>query len=226
MIHEKAPETMNTEQFESQGTQYSVDNLGIVHQLNPKPYVYDKEYVSTYDKPEYKELSKRISATRLALIVGAFGRVPDSILDFGYGDGSFLKYSKQLVENCYGYDITELDVPAKCIRIEDYLNSEVDVITFWDALEHCPDISFVKYLKCKMIAVSLPNCHGYNSEWFDNWKHRKPDEHLHHFNKSALERFFVEYGWRLVSISNIEDTVRAPIDEKENIITGCFVRAY
>jgi hypothetical protein len=40
------------------------------------------------------------------------------------------------------------------------------------------DIEFVKDLKCHYVCISLPWCHYFSDEWFETWKHRKPNEHL------------------------------------------------
>ena len=44
-------------------------------------------------------------------------------------------------------------------------------------------LEFVKKLKCKYILISVPCCHYYSDDWFKNWKHRRPDEHIFHFNE-------------------------------------------
>ena len=71
-------------------------------------------------------------------------------------------------------------------------NQFYDIITFYDSLEHFEEIEFVKKLKCNYICISVPNCHYKNDEWFRNWKHRKPNEHLWHFNSKSHIR---PAGW-------------------------------
>ena len=69
---------------------YAKNVDGIVYQVDKNPIDYDKEYVNTrYVK--YGELPTYMAYLRLGNIIGSLSRVPKSILDVGYGDGSFLK---------------------------------------------------------------------------------------------------------------------------------------
>jgi len=54
------------------------------------------------------------------------------------------------------------------------------------------------------------------------WKHRRPDEHLWHFNEKSIETFFNEMGYDMVSHSNIEDIVRKTNEVYPNILTCIF----
>jgi hypothetical protein len=53
-----------------------------------------------------------------------------------------------------------------------------------------------------------------------NWKHRKPNEHLFHFNPDSLRKHFELHGYEYVTHSCIEDGIRK--GEDENILTGIF----
>ena len=56
-----------------------------------------------------------------------------------------------------------------------------------------------------------------------NWKHRKPNEHLFHFDENSLKNFMNSCGYKLIEISNIEDEVRTRYDKDlPNILTGIF----
>ena len=217
------PETIKEEiKFISKEIEYQVDEFGIAHQLNPQPFEYNEDYVAIYSKPEYAKKTLELSKLRLEFILKSIKYMPNSIFDFGYGRGDFIKHCSSFVGKVYGYDITGLQVPENCIRVEEFVPA--DVYTFWDSLEHCPDINFVKELPCNYLAISLPYCHKYGGEWFDNWKHRKPHEHLHHFNRESLEEFFVAMGYSLLAFSDIEDSVRIPVDNRQNILTAIFKR--
>ena len=98
------------------------------------------------------------------------------------------------------------------------------MITFFDSLEHFEDIEFVKDLKCSYICISVPECHYYDDEWFENWKHRRPNEHLWHFNHGSLVKFMYRMGYILISGSNIEDTIRKNNKEESNILTCIFAK--
>jgi len=211
--------------FTSHGYEYSIDHLGVIHQLNPQPYVYDQTYVSTYDTDEYKRQSDILQALRLGFTIAAHKRKPESILDFGYGNGAFIKFAKQHIDKVIGYDISGVEVEG----CETYTEIKpAEVVTFWDALEHVNDLSFLETIKCETIVISLPYCHFPNQEnlnWFnDLYKHRKPNEHLHHFNPVSLKLTMQNYGWREVARSTHEDIVRKSTHGKENILTMAFKR--
>ena len=55
-----------------------------------------------------------------------------------------------------------------------------------------------------------------------NWKHRRPDEHLWHFNEKSIEKFFNEMGYDMLYHSNVEDIIRISNDEHQNILTCIF----
>ena len=101
-----------------------------------------------------------------------------------------------------------------------------DVITFFDSLEHFEDIEFVKDLKCRVVCISVPYCHNKSDEWFENWKHRRPNEHLWHFDKDSLVKFMERMGFVLCSYSNLEDTIRKNPDQEEPNILTCIFRSY
>ena len=101
-----------------------------------------------------------------------------------------------------------------------------DVITFFDSLEHFEDIEFVKDLSCTAVCISVPHCHNKNDEWFENWKHRRPDEHLWHFDKDSLVKFMERMGFVLCSYSNLEDTIRKNPDQEEPNILTCVFRRF
>ena len=112
-------------------------------------------------------------------------------------------------------------ISSKCYNV---FKERFKVITFFDSLEHFEDISFVRNLNCEYVVISLPECHQHvmGDEWFENWKHRKPDEHLWHFSRQSLKKFMQEQGYYCVTYNNVEDVVRKPNDKLPNIITGIF----
>lgn len=203
---------------------YKRESSGIIHQINiTKTVSYTNEYVeNSYEK--YGEKPNYISYLRYGYLIGVIGRKPESILDFGYGNGAFLNVIKEDGVNSFGYDITEYDVPLGCEKIthEEIFKKHFDVVTFFDSLEHVDDIYFLNKIDCNYIMISVPECHYFSDEWFKNWKHLRPNEHLWHFSKVTIVNFFREQGYEFIDISNIEDVIRKPVDENTNILTGIF----
>lgn len=213
-------EVMNT--CCSHDIEYAVDQFGI-HQLNPKPFTYDHSYVHTYNTEAYKRGSDTLQALRLGFVIGAHGSVPTSIQDHGYGNGDFMLAAKQVIPKVMGCDVTGVLIPG-CETGDKRMYA--DVWTFWDCLEHQANLSFLRVALCKTICISLPWCHELpGTDWFDNqYKHRKPDEHLHHFNPATLTALMAHYGWHVVAQSTHEDIVRKSTHGRENILSMAFKR--
>jgi hypothetical protein len=199
--------------FESHGRQYEIDRFGVINQTDHKPFKYDPGYAGIYDSPEYTRGSEILQAMRYGFICSAHGRPINSIADCGYGNGAFMKFVKQQVPYVYGFDVTGVQVDG-CYILPELVKA--DVLCFWDCLEHIADLSFIKDLPHETIAVSLPYCHFFTQglEWFNDWKHRKPDEHVHHFTEFSLTLLMDSMGWKTVSISQHEDVIRQNIISK------------
>lgn len=195
---------------------------GVIKQINRKEYDYSIDYTDS----RYSIFNDRgnILNLRLGYIIGSIGYIPNSLLDVGYGNGDFLKNCKLSIPKLYGNDIQPAYPLEKGIKfIDDITSIEVDVITFYDSLEHFENIDFVKNLKCKYIVISVPWClNGEDIEWFKKWKHRKPDEHLHHFDELSLIKFMNRMGYNCLNFTNIEDKIRIDKNNNPNILTGCF----
>lgn len=215
------------------GTQYEITAEGAIRQLNPQPFNYDASYCATYDTEAYRRGNETLQALRLGFINGAFGGGLESIADIGYGNGAFLKFAKKQVPWVTGYDVTGVQVDGIIThQIQDHYKMceqmmHHDVVTFFDCLEHIPDLGFLPALKCSMVVISLPNCHARAQgwEWFDNkYKHRKPNEHVWHFDPLSLTHTVKKYGYALKSISVFEDIVRKSEHGFNNILTAAFTK--
>lgn len=199
---------------------YTILSNGVIKQLNVVPKKYDEKYIiDSYDS--YGELGKRMSYLRYGFILGTLGFIPKSILDVGYGNGDFLSICKETISDCYGYDVSGYKIPKGCTFINN-LEINVDVITFFDSLEHFEDINFVKNLNVKYVVISVPWCHNFSDEWLLNWKHLRPNEHIYHFSKNALIDFMLENGYTCINSINVEDIIRKNVSENENILTAIF----
>tara|TARA_Y100000385_G_C13060752_1_gene624278 strand:- start:1051 stop:1677 length:627 start_codon:yes stop_codon:yes gene_type:complete len=201
---------------------YTKNIDGVVKQIDCKPYIYSKEYSDS----RYSVFNDRgnILNLRLGYIIGSIGHIPKSLMDVGYGNGDFLDACKNSIDILYGNDVEPAYPLKDNIKfVKDITSVEVDVITFFDSLEHFNDIEFVKDLKCKYAVISLPWCWGASDdEWFNNWKHRKPDEHLYHFDEKSLEKFMKRMGFEIINYTNIEDKVRIDKNYTPNILTATF----
>lgn len=202
---------------------YEYDQNGVIRQIEQTPIQYNRKYVDARYNT-YGVLNDYISHLRLAYISGSIGRFPQSILDVGYGNGCFLSTCRKVIADCRGFDISGYPVPENCLQVTDIFAAQHDVVTFFDSLEHCPDIYFLNKLQCNYVCISLPWCHYFSDEWFTTWKHRRPNEHLWHFDDKSLTRFMTSQGFSCINICNIEDVVRRHDFSYPNILTGIFTR--
>lgn len=202
---------------------YRTDEFGVVHQIESKPFNYNMAYQDNYNN--LGDLGPKMANLRLGYIIGTIGTTPTSIIDIGPGNGDFVRACKDMIPSVYFHDTIHRD-DLKGIKYSDKpYKLNVDVMTFFDSIEHMPDLSFVKNIKAKIVVISVPSCNDpQNDVWFESWKHRKPDEHLHHFNADSLVRFMMSNGWYTLNITNIEDAIRKSSTDTPNIITGVFYR--
>ena len=200
--------------------QYKTLSNGVVEQLDKKLIVYDNNYAET----RYKNFNNSLSYLRLGFLCGVLGKVPTSILDVGFGLGGFLNVCKHANIKSSGYDIVPRDTPEGVDKVIDLFSSYHQVVSFFDSLEHFSNISFVKDLKCKYIIISVPSCNFPDDEaWFMNWKHRREDEHVFHFNSASLINFMYEEGFIPLKVcEGLEDVIRKDERYSPNIVTGVF----
>ena len=198
---------------------YARNEDGTVYQIERNPFDYTGSYNDYYSKIKFS--TRYTSYLRLGYIIGSIGHLPESVLDVGYGAGVFLEACEKEDIDTYGHDISGWPVPQGSTFVED-MKGSYEVITFFDSLEHMEDIEFVKDLNVKYVCISVPDCHYFSDEWFDTWKHRKPDEHLWHFNESSLKKFMDRMGYDTINTCNVEDITRENGKDYTNILTGVF----
>jgi len=135
---------------------------------------------------------------------------PKIVLDYGSGVGWFRTFAPKGVE-VDTYDIANW--PQTGIKHEEY-----DLITFWDVLEHIPDLEVIRNFldKTKHVATSLPILP--EGKDFETWKHNKPGEHVNIFTKKSLSEFFETMGFKLVNSGYPECCMR------EDIYSALFKR--
>jgi len=195
---------------------------GVIRQKEYSIIEYNPEYIQTRYL-NYPEKCVQMAHLRLGYLIGSIGHIPDSVLDVGYGSGEFIGVCSEIVPNCYGFDITTLPPPKNVTQVNDIYDKYYEVVTFFDVLEHFENIYDIKRLRCKYISISLPWCHYFSDDWFRDWKHRRPNEHLYHFNSDSLIAFFQEIGYVCINYNNIEDTIRKHKNEP-NVLSAVFER--
>lgn len=180
---------------------------------------YDHAYVARYENYPQAELSKI-----RARIVMQHAKDFDTICDVGFGTGAFLSEIGHAnpMTSLHGFDVSPYP-PPWFVRIEPrWQEKGWDVVTFFDSLEHFVELPKVR---AKFVIVSVPWFHSFeDGQWFANWKHRRPGEHLWHFDPSSLARVFETMGMREIYCGNPEDEIRQSSEELPNILTMVFAR--
>lgn len=213
---------------------YWTDRFGVHHQDGKPEVVYNVKYVrERYDA--YGIKTRAMSCLRLGFIAS---RLPWSqvrtVLDVGYGNGDFLRMVASSGKGAFGTDVSGYPIEDPNVELvpADWLSQDVSLLTMFDVLEHFPDLNFLAKLRAKWVVISAPWCHWQPGEpGFAEWKHRRPGEHLHHFNPKSLRLLMESVGYQKVCRDddwNIEDGLRGPVvvegEERENIFTSIFAR--
>jgi len=195
---------------------------GVIKQNIITPIKYDYNYSNVYNS--YGEKGKYLSYLRYGVLIGVLQFIPETIVDVGYGNGDFLSVCTKSIRNVYGCDLSDFPVPEKCTKISIEQIHNVDVVCFFDSLEHFMDISFIKELYTKYVFISVPWCHYLSDEWFTSWYHRRENEHIYHFNDKSLQTFFDESGYDCIYTSSFEDIIRfnSLIHPLPNILSCIF----
>jgi hypothetical protein len=205
---------------------YQTDEFGVVHQVAWKPKVYDQQYLSYYEGLHARTI--KLGYQRLGWVLGLLRRRPASVLEVGYGLGTFLEAAQLTgVPICAGYDVARYPLPPRCVFVEweDALSRQWDLIALFDVLEHIPDLSFLSRIRARAVALAVPHCRWreLGDDWFRDWRMRLPDEHLHHFDPKSLQNLMAHHGYRCVELNSYEDGLRLRDGESgPNILSGFF----
>lgn len=190
--------------------------------------VYDRQYVaSRYDEYPTTEAMSHLRAN----IVEVFCPCEDErVLDFGCGNGSFLCEMGSRRWGCYGMDVSGYPFEEEgFIEAAPNPSIPVDVVTFFDSLEHLPrPQAILGNLHCRYVVISVPwlPSEGMSVEEFVEcfmaWKHRRYGEHLWHFSPPTLEKMMQDAGFTMVHFGNFEDRIRKGDGSRPNVLTAVF----
>lgn len=211
---------------------YEVDRFGVIHQVEFKPIEYDAEYISYYERLSDRTI--KLGYQRLGWILGLLDRIPESVLEIGYGTGTFIEAALITgVQRCVGCDIADYPLPdgVEFMGWEpegdrpSALEPDWDLVAMFDVLEHIPDLSFLGRLNTNYLALAVPFCRWkeLGDDWFRDWRMLLPNEHLHHFDQDSLVATMDHYGFQCVTLNTFEDGIRLREGETgPNILSGFF----
>jgi SAM-dependent methyltransferase len=130
------------------------------------------------------------------------------VLDFGSGDGNFLRRSSREGWVSFGVEASFLPENKAPGGYEVYTSLEgvkprgpFDAITLWHVLEHLPDpLATLRELESMLtprgvMVVAVPDAQGVQAETFGaDWLHLDVPRHLYHFGRTSLERALGKAG--------------------------------
>jgi len=205
---------------------YAVDEFGVIHQIEFTPISYDQKYITYYQDKSDRTI--KLGYQRLGWILGLLDRIPESVLEIGYGTGTFIEAARITgVPRCAGFDIADYPLPEGVAFLDwrQALEPSWEVVAMFDVLEHVPDLSFLSRLKTDYLTLAVPYCHWreLGDAWFSAWRMRLPNEHLHHFDPDTLVRLLAHHGFEKLTLNTFEDGIRLRPGEKgPNILSGMF----
>lgn len=212
--------------FTIDGISYRRHAGGVIEQINPGDYVYDKNYIAASYETYPKEKITACAILRFGLVLQALDNESNKLhmlLDYGYGNGAFLRAAvAHSSVAAHGLEINGWPIPEGATEVFDPQTIEWDTVCFFDVAEHIPNLAAVLVsLKTKRLIISLPWCHAdeLGLDWFKTWKHRKPGEHIWHFNPLSLTGALAHFGYAVDYFGNPEDAVRTGVDSLPNILT-------
>ena len=210
---------------------YRMDKFGVIHQIEFTPITYDRQYISYYEAKSDRTI--KLGYQRMGWVLGLMGRIPDSVLEIGYGTGTFVEAAEiSRVRDCAGYDIARYPLPngVQFVEWEEALARPWDLVAMFDVLEHIPDLAFLERLRARHLAIAVPYCRwrelgAAGDDWFGSWRMLLPNEHLHHFDRESLSALMAHHGWDCVTLNTFEDGLRLrPGESGPNILSGFFRR--
>ncbi len=164
--------------------------------------VYGKEYADRYRQYGQSELGQKIYASRWALIEKyCHGKM--NLLDYGCALGAFHQSSRNGFVT-YGYDVNPFcgfDKIPSC-----YIN----ILTMWDSIEHIPEpFSLIKQISPQWLFLTTPNLESVKGP-VKEWKHYRPGEHIHYFDRHSLKFQLDQIGYEVVEMNFDEGALRDP----------------
>ena len=174
-----------------------------------KKNIYNHDYFLRYAERGASEIGKTLYDERWRL-VEKYCHGNMTLLDYGCASGAFHKSSRNGFD-CHGFDVNPYS------GFNTFPKKKVEILTMWDVVEHLkhPD-AVLKELDADWLFMSTPNVDA--AEDFESWKHNRPGEHLHYFNKESLDSLLTGIGYEVLEFNYGEGEIRDP-ECPENIIS-------
>lgn len=190
-------------------------SCGHLWQEKIEPIKYGKEYLKTYAGRPTIELSW----VRLAFLY--LYKHDGCILDIGYGDGEFIRQASRAGYMALGYDNHADDIGV--MTVKELVPGAFDVVTMFDSFEHMPDLDEPFKASPSLFVVTVPWLPSdVTDESIREWRHYKPNEHLHYFTEKSLISIMSRHGYGMETRKPIEDLIRKNPQSSPNTMTFIF----
>jgi hypothetical protein len=161
---------------------------------------YDAAYFEKYQRYAATPMGYAITAARANLVMRH--ALPRQLVDVGIGCGDFVL---AMGDGAFGFDVNPAGVSwlEERGRFRDPREHPVDILTFWDAIEHLPDAAAFVAAAREWVFCSLPIVPGDGPPPLD-WKHFRRDEHCWYWTRAGLIRWMSEQGFECVEVNAME----------------------
>jgi predicted SAM-dependent methyltransferase len=148
----------------------------------------------------------RLRMAPLVSTIRKYATDDSKILDWGCGDGSFIRLLRHFGWHCFGIDaynkeLNDPQISSTTIEKADFPNGYFDIITCFHVLEHLAvPLTSVKHalmlLKIGgLIIIEVPNLDSIGFRMFKRkWQPLEIPTHLNHFTPATLQKVFESAG--------------------------------
>lgn len=200
---------LSNEVFEIKETEYNNVLKTINIPDNISKY-YDSEKYLSHIKDEslkaklYLLIQKLNEKYKLKIITKY--KTSGKLLDYGCGDGTFLKFIQNRNFSVLGYEPNKKAAISAINKIGqnniinsiDYIeNNSIDIITLWHVMEHIPNPEeILSKLKLKLksngyILIAVPNYKSFDAKFYkEYWAAWDVPRHIYHYSRQGAINFF------------------------------------
>jgi hypothetical protein len=195
-----------------------VKKYGFWKQVKPKQYKYGENYNSRLCSPVETNL---LRIGWMSAYLGYDYMKTMSVLDFGCGNGGFMRAARPVFKSMEGYD--------KCpgtLSEEALYGRSWNLITAFDVLEHLPDIDDFFKIDWTICMLSFPETPEVEDwEELRGWRHFKPDEHIWCLDMGNVINWLGKNNCDIIAGACFEDCFRKRWDpDKPNISSILAIR--
>jgi hypothetical protein len=207
----------------TQGSLLWLADRGMGYLPVPDSDVYGDDYWEKYELYAKTMMGRRLTVLRIEMVQRHIDWPGDkTLIDIGIGCGDFIERAIETWRTpVYGFDVNRRAVEWLTDRTlyRDPRGDSFHAATFFDSLEHVPDVYKILANVTDWVFCSLPIVPG-DGPPAKGWKHLRQDEHCFYFTRDGLIGWMREQDWICVEHNTMES-----IAGREDIGSFAFRRA-